>query len=88
MSLIYISYYRSARSITIGLSRSITCFVTQFAQVDAHNALTVQVVKDGLNFPLFARAFDYFRDHTVRWMMSGKDRINEVILKTQKDAEK
>jgi hypothetical protein len=55
--------------------------------VDTHNALTAQGVKDGLNFPRFARAFDDLRCHAVEWVMPGKDRINEVILRAQKDVE-
>ncbi|EFX76724.1 hypothetical protein DAPPUDRAFT_106771 [Daphnia pulex] len=62
------------------------CFVTRFARVDAHIALTAKGVKDGLNFPRFTRSFEDTRSHP-RFTMPGIEQINDVLLKARNDAE-
>ena len=75
-------FYRSARSFSSSGSTQVNftareCFVTRFATVDAHIALTAKGAKDGLNFPRFTRAFKDTRNHPG-FAMPGIEQINKT----------
>nr|CAH0107494.1 unnamed protein product [Daphnia galeata] len=55
------------------------CFVTRFAWVDAHIALTAKGAKDGLNFPRFTHVFEDTRNHPG-FAMPGIEQINKTIM--------
>nr|CAH0107496.1 unnamed protein product [Daphnia galeata] len=78
------SYFRSARSVSSSGSTKVNftareCFVTRFARVDAHIALTAKGAKYGLNFLRFTRVFEDTRNHPG-FAMPGIEQINKTIM--------